>query len=81
MERIAKMDYEIDPNSPFNKLKKLQVSLKQETSLLDIFYDDSDNLYNEVEDKIKDRTFNIYQDEDDFNLEDLIHLKSKIYIK
>ena len=48
---------------------------------LDIFYDDSENLYDEVKDKIKDKTFNIFQDEDDFNLEDLIHLKNKIHIK
>ena len=48
MERIAKMDYEIDPNSPFNKLKKLQVSLKQETSLLDIFYDEKEELIKKI---------------------------------
>ena len=48
---------------------------------LDIFYDDSENLYDEVKDKIKDKAFNIFQDEDDFNLEDLIHLKNKIHIK
>ena len=48
---------------------------------LDIFYDDSENLYDEVKDRIKDKTFNIYQDENDFNLEDLIHLKNKIHIK
>ena len=48
---------------------------------LDISYDDSENLYHEIMDKIKDKTFNIYQDEDDFNLEDLIQLKNKIYIK
>jgi len=48
---------------------------------LDTFYDDSENLYDEVNGKIKDNTFNIYQDEDDFKLEDLIHLKNKIHIK
>ena len=48
---------------------------------LDIFYDDSENLYDEVKDKIKDKTFNIFQDENDFNLEDLIHIKNKIHIK
>jgi len=41
---------------------------------LDIFYDDSENLYDEVKDKIKDKNINIFQDEDDFNLEDLIYL-------
>ena len=48
---------------------------------LDIFYDNSKNLYDEIKDIIKDKVFNIYQDEDDFNLEDLIHLKNKIHIK
>ena len=48
MERIAKMDYEIDPNSPFNKLKKLQVSLKEETSLLDIFYNEKEELIKKI---------------------------------
>ena len=50
MERIAKMDYELDPNSPFNKLKKLQVCLKQETSLLDIFFDEKEQLLKKVND-------------------------------
>ena len=48
---------------------------------LDTFYDDSENLFDEVNDIVKDKAFNIYQDEDDFNLEDLIHLKNKIHIK
>ena len=38
-------------------------------------------LIDEVKDKIKDKVFNIYQEEDDFNLDDLIHLKNKIHIK
>ena len=58
MERIAKMDYEIDPNSPFNKLKKLQVSLKQETSLLDIFYDEKEELIT----KINEECYKYYKD-------------------
>ena len=47
---------------------------------LDVFYDDSKNLYDEIKDIIKDKVFNIYQDEDDFNLEDLIDLNNKIHI-
>ena len=52
------MDYEIDPNSPFNKLKKLQVSLKQETSLLDIFYDEKEELIT----KINEECYKYYKD-------------------
>jgi len=48
---------------------------------LNIIYDDLEKLYDEVENIIKDKTFNIYQDKDDFNLEYLIHLKNKILIK
>ena len=48
MERIAKMDYEIDPNSPFNKLKKLQVFLKEEVSLLELFYDEKEELLKKI---------------------------------
>ena len=63
--------------SNFEKYSKIYSSLIE----LDTFYDETENLYDEVKDIIKDKTFNIYQDEDDFNLEDLIHLKNKIYIK
>ena len=63
--------------SNFEKYSKIYSSLIE----LDTFYDETENLYDEVKNIIKDKTFNIYQDEDDFNLEDLIHLKNKIYIK
>ena len=48
MERIAKMDYEIDPNSPFNKLKKLQVCLKEEVSLLELFYNEKEEILKKI---------------------------------
>ena len=48
---------------------------------LDTFYDNSQNLFEEVHDKIKEETFNIFQDSDSFDLKELIHLKNKIHIK
>ena len=63
--------------SKFENYSKIYSSLIE----LDTLYDETENLYDEVKDIIKDKTFNIYQDEDDFNLEDLIHLKNKINIK
>ena len=48
---------------------------------LDTFYDNSQNLFEEVNDKIKEEAFHIFQDTDSFNLEELIHLKNKIHIK
>ena len=48
---------------------------------LNIIYDDLEKIYDEVENIIEDKTFNIYQDKNDFNLENLIHLKNKIHIK
>ena len=44
-----RIDYEIDPNSSFNKLKKLQISLKEENALKDIFYDNKDELLKKIE--------------------------------
>ena len=41
--------YEIDPNSSFNKLKKLQLSLKEEVALNDIYFENRDNLLNKIE--------------------------------
>ena len=48
---------------------------------LDTFYDNSQNLFEEVHDKLKEETFHIFQDTDSFNLKELIHLKNKIHIK
>ena len=44
-----RIDYEIDPNSSFNKLKKLQISLKEENALKDIFYVNKDELLKKIE--------------------------------
>ena len=41
--------YEVDPNSSFNKLKKLQLSLKEEVALNDIYFENRDNLLNKIE--------------------------------
>ena len=48
---------------------------------LDIFYDNSQNLFEGVHDKIKEEIFNIFQDSDNFDLKELIHLKNKTCIK
>jgi hypothetical protein len=40
----AKEEFEIDPNSSFNKLKKLQMALKEEVALNDIYFENRDNL-------------------------------------
>ena len=37
MDVTRKEEYEIDPNSTFNKLKKLQKALKEETALRETF--------------------------------------------
>ena len=37
IKRKRKEEYEIDPNSSFNKLRKLQMALKEEVALTDIF--------------------------------------------
>ena len=48
---------------------------------LETFYDNSQNLFEEVCNKIKEETFHIFQDTDSFEFEELIHLKNKIHIK
>ena len=44
-----RIDYEIDPNSSFKKLKTLQISLKEENALKDIFYVNKDELLKKIE--------------------------------
>jgi len=41
--------YEVDPNSSFNKLKKLQLALKEEVALNDIYFENRDYLLNKIE--------------------------------
>ena len=45
----AKEAYEVDPNSSFNKLKKLQLALKEEVALNDIYFENRDNLLKKIE--------------------------------
>ena len=45
----TKEEYEIDPNSSFNKLKKLQITLKEEVALNDIYFENRDNLLKKIE--------------------------------
>ena len=45
----GKEDYEIDPNSSFNKLRKLQMTLKEEAALIDIYYENRDDLLKKIE--------------------------------
>ena len=45
----AKEAYEVDPNSSFNKLKKLQLALKEEVALNDIYFENRDYLLNKIE--------------------------------
>ena len=47
----TKEEYEIDPNSSFNKLKKLQITLKEEVALNDIYFENRDNLLKKIETK------------------------------
>ena len=53
MDKILKTkeEYEIDPNSSFNKLKKLQMALKEEVALNDIYFENRDNLLKKIETK------------------------------
>ena len=44
-----KEEYEIDPNSLFNKLKKLQLALKEEVALNDIYYENRDNFLKKID--------------------------------
>ena len=41
--------YEVDPNSSFNKLKKLQLALKEEVALNEIYFENRDNLLKKIE--------------------------------
>ena len=41
--------YEVDPNSSFNKLKKLQSALKEEMALSDIYFENRDNLLKKID--------------------------------
>ena len=46
--RKRKEEYEIDPNSSFNKLRKLQQTLKEEVALTDIFFENRDELKKKI---------------------------------
>ena len=48
-KRKRKEEYEIDPNSSFNKLRKLQMALKEEVALTDIFFENRDDLLKKIE--------------------------------
>jgi len=45
----SKEEFEIDPNSSFNKLKKLQMALKEEVALNDIYFENRDNLLKKID--------------------------------
>ena len=47
--RKRKEEYEIDPNSLFNKLRKLQMTLKEEVALTDIFFENRDELLKKIQ--------------------------------
>ena len=49
MKRKRKEEYEVDPNSSFNKLRKLQMTLKEEVALTDIFFENRDDLLKKIE--------------------------------
>ena len=49
MRRKRKEEYEIDPNSSFNKLRKLQMTLKEEVALTDIFFENRDKLLKKIQ--------------------------------
>ena len=49
LKRKRKEEYEIDPNSSFNKLRKLQTTLKEEVALTDIFFENRDDLLKKIE--------------------------------
>ena len=48
MDVTRKEEYEIDPNSTFNKLKKLQKALKEETALRETFAKNKDKILKKV---------------------------------
>ena len=47
----GKEEFEVNPNSSFNKLKKLQNTLKEEVALNDIYFENRDNLLKKIEKK------------------------------
>jgi hypothetical protein len=47
----TKEEYEIDQNSSFNKLRKLQITLKEEVALNDIYFENRDYLLEKIETK------------------------------
>ena len=49
IKRKRKEEFEIDPNSSFNKLRKLQTTLKEEDALTDIFFENRDDLLKKIE--------------------------------
>ena len=49
MDVTRKEEYEIDPNSTFNKLKKLQKALKEETALRENFAKNKDEILKKVD--------------------------------
>ena len=49
MRRKRKEEYERDPNSSFNKLRKLQMTLKEEVALTDIFFENRDELLKKIQ--------------------------------
>ena len=54
IKRKRKEEYEIDPNSSFNKLRKLQMTLKEEVALTDIFFENRDDLLKKIENNCLD---------------------------
>ena len=49
MDVIRKQEYEIDPNSSFNKLRNLQITLKQESALRETFTRNKDEILKSIE--------------------------------
>ena len=49
MDVTRKEEYEIDPNSTFNKLKKLQKALKEETALRETFAKNKEEILKKVD--------------------------------
>ena len=58
MRRKRMEEYEIDPNSSFRKLRKLQMTLKEEVALTDIFFENRDELIK----KIKTNCFEYFKE-------------------
>ena len=49
LKRKRKEEYEIDPNSSFSKIRRLQMTLKEEVALTDIFFENRDDLLKKIE--------------------------------